>query len=280
VSPAQFVQIWGQVRRLLRSAMGHDLIDLEKMPDTIGEQPNPFCALVVTPHINNAYLVALTGDWETFYAAKRSSNTRRSDRKKQRRLAECGEVRFLTAAGRDEIERTLDALIEEKTASYAKLGVDNMFNRPGYRDFFLDMATGTQSARLTHLSRIDVGSETAAANFGLVFRGTYIYLLAGYNDGDLGRFGPGSLQLLEMFQYAFDRGLKVFDFTIGDEPYKRDWFDQEMKLYDHASAATLRGWMAIMPARALRAIKRVVRQNPMVWSAVRKARMTVSSLRR
>jgi hypothetical protein len=38
--------------------------------------------------------------------------------------------------------------------------------------------------------------------------------------------------------------------------------------------------MAIMPARALRAIKRVVRQNPMVWSAVRKARMTVSSLRR
>jgi CelD/BcsL family acetyltransferase involved in cellulose biosynthesis len=280
VSPAQFVQIWGQVRRLLRSAMGHDLIDLEKMPDTIGEQPNPFCALAVTPHINNAYLVALTGDWETFYAAKRSSNTRRSDRKKQRRLAECGEVRFLTAAGRDEIERTLDALIEEKTASYAKLGVDNMFNRPGYRDFFLDMATGTQSARLTHLSRIDVGSETAAANFGLVFRGTYIYLLAGYNDGDLGRFGPGSLQLLEMFQYAFDRGLKVFDFTIGDEPYKRDWFDQEMKLYDHASAATLRGWMAIMPARALRAIKRVVRQNPMVWSAVRKARMTVSSLRR
>jgi CelD/BcsL family acetyltransferase involved in cellulose biosynthesis len=280
VSPSQFVQIWSQVRRLLRSAMGHDVIDLEKMPDTIGGQPNPFCGLGVTPHVNNAYLTALVGDWETYYAVKRSSATRRSDRKKQRRLAECGEVRFLTAAGRDEITRTLDALIEEKTVSYAKLGVDNMFNRPGYRDFFLDMATGTQSARLTHLSRIDVGNETAAANFGLVFRGTYIYLLAGYNDGDLGRFGPGSLQLLEMFQYAFGRGLKVFDFTIGDEPYKRDWYDTETRLYDHASAATLRGWMAVMPAQAMRLVKRHVRQNPAIWSVVRKARMMASSLRR
>ena len=280
ISPAQFVQIWGQVRRLLRSAIGHDLIDLEKMPEMIGEQPNPFCSLRVTPHVNSAYLTALVGDWETYYAAKRSSSTRRSDRKKQRRLAERGEVRFLTAAGREEVTRTLDALIEEKTASYAKLGVDNMFNRPGYRDFFLDMATGARSARLTHLSRIDVGNETAAANFGLVFRGTYIYLLAGYNDGELGQFGPGSLQLLEMFRYSIEHGLKVFDFTIGDEPYKRDWYDTEMRLYDHAAPATLRGWMTVLPVRAMRSIKRYVRNNPAVWSVVRKIRMTVSSLRR
>lgn len=280
VSPAQFIRIWGQIRRLLRGATGHDLIDLEKMPDMIGAQANPFCALSVTPHVNNAYLTALTGDWETFYANKRSSNTRRSDRKKWRRLAECGEVRFLTAVDHGEIERTLDALIEEKTASYAKLGVDNMFNRPGYRQFFLDVATGARSAHLTHLSRIDVGSETAAANFGLVFRDTYIYLLAGYNDGDLGRFGPGSLQLLEMFRYSIERGLKVFDFTIGDEPYKRDWCDSEMRLYDYASAETPRGWLMIMPARAMRGVKRVVRQNPAIWSIVRKARMMASSLRR
>jgi CelD/BcsL family acetyltransferase involved in cellulose biosynthesis len=155
-----------------------------------------------------------------------------------------------------------------------------MFDRPGYRDFFLDMATGARSARLTHLSRIDVGSETAAANFGLVFRGTYIYLLAGYNDGELAHFGPGSLQLLEMFRYAIEHGLKVFDFTIGDEPYKRDWYDSEMRLYDHAAPATLRGWMTVLPVQAMRTIKRHVRNNPAIWSVVRKARIMASSLRR
>jgi CelD/BcsL family acetyltransferase involved in cellulose biosynthesis len=280
VSPAQFLQIWRQVKRLLRSRLGHDLIDLEKMPETIGEQRNPFCALHVTPHMNNAYLSALGTDWETYYAGKRSSATRRSDRKKQRRLSEHGEVKFLTAANRDDIARTLDALIEEKTVSYAKLGVDNMFERPGYRDFFLDLATGPQSGRLTHLSHIQVGDAIAAANFGLVFRGSYNYLLAGYDDGELARFGPGSIQLLEMMRYAIEQGIKVFDFTIGDEPYKREWCDSELHLYDYVAPTTMRGFVVAAPMLAKRVLKRQIRQSPRVWAAVRKARKLASSLRR
>ena len=84
------------------------------MPKVIGEQANPFCALRVTPHVNDAYLTALGGDWETYYAAKRSSATRKTDRKKRKRLADHGETRFVTAGDRDDVVRTLDALIDEK----------------------------------------------------------------------------------------------------------------------------------------------------------------------
>ena len=280
VPPAEFLAIWREVKRLLRSRLGHDLVDLEKMPETIGAQPNPFCALGVTPHMNSAYSTNLGSDWEAYYAAKRSSATRRSDRKKQRRLSEHGEVKFITAEGRDEVARTLDALIEEKTVSYAKLGVDNMFERPGYRDFFLAMATGEQSARFTHLSRIQVGDAIAAANFGLVFRGSYNYLLAGYDDGDLARFGPGSLQLLEMMRYAIEKGFAVFDFTIGDEPYKREWCDGELHLYDYVAPTTLRGFSVAVPIMAKRVVKHRIRNSPRVWAMVRKLRMFVSSLRR
>jgi CelD/BcsL family acetyltransferase involved in cellulose biosynthesis len=280
VDRVQFLQIWREVRRLLRSRLGHDLIDLEKMPETIGGQPNPFCALNVTPHMNNAYLSNLGTDWETYYAGTRSSATRRSDRKKQRRLSEHGEVKFLTAKTGDDIARTLDALIAQKTVSYAKLGVDNMFERPGYRDFFLGIATGAQSARLTHLSRIQVGEATAAANFGLVFRGSYNYLLAGYDDGELARFGPGSIQLLEMMRYAIEQGLQVFDFTIGDEPYKREWCDHVLHLYDYVAPTTLRGFAVAAPMLGKRVLKRHIRQSPRIWAAVRKVRMFVSSLRR
>jgi CelD/BcsL family acetyltransferase involved in cellulose biosynthesis len=155
-----------------------------------------------------------------------------------------------------------------------------MFERPGYRDFFLAMATGEQSGRFTHLSRIQVGDVTAAANFGLVFRGSYNYLLAGYDDGDLARFGPGSLQLLEMMRYAIEKGFSVFDFTIGDEPYKREWCDAELHLYDYVSPATLRGFTVAMPTMAKRTVKHRIRNSPRVWAMVRKLRMFVSSLRR
>ena len=142
VSPAQFLQIWRQVKRLLRSRLGHDLIDLEKMPETIGEQRNPFCALHVTPHMNNAYLSALGTDWETYYAGKRSSATRRSDRKKQRRLSEHGEVKFLTAANRDDdraharcADRGEDRLLRQarRRQHVRAAGLPRLLPRPGNR---------------------------------------------------------------------------------------------------------------------------------------------------
>ena len=129
------------------------------MPVIIGEQANPFCALGVTPHVNDAYLTTVGGDWEAYYAAKRSSSTRKTDRKKRKRLADHGETRFITAANRDDVVRSVDALIDEKRRSYAKLGVANMFEWPGYRDFFLEMASDPRSSGLTYVSRLDVGPD-------------------------------------------------------------------------------------------------------------------------
>ena len=62
------------------------------------------------------------------------------------------------------------------------------------------------------------------------------------------------------------------DFTLGDEPYKRDWHDTEMHLYDHVSPAGLRGVAMAVSIMIKRMIKRQVRQNPRVWAVVRKAR--------
>ena len=94
---------------------------------------------------------------------------------------------------------------------------------------------------------------TAAANFGLTFRGRYYYILAGYDDGELARFGPGAIQLMDVMRYATEHGCKLFDFTIGDEPYKREWCDIEIGLCDYVAPASLRGWLAAMSTVAVRA---------------------------
>jgi CelD/BcsL family acetyltransferase involved in cellulose biosynthesis len=279
MSALQFAEAWREVEQLLRRQLRHDLVDLKKMPRVLGEQANPFCALRVMPHVNDAYLTALGEDWETYYASKRSSSTRKTDRKKRNRLADHGETRFITADDRDSVMRSVDALIDEKRRSYAKLGVANMFEWHGYRDFFIDLATGSQSARLTHVSRIDVGDMTAAANFGLIFRGRYYYILAGYDDGELARFGPGAIQLMDVMRYATEQGCKLFDFTIGDEPYKREWCDLEITLCDYVAPASLRGWLAALPAITVRAVKRRIKRNPAAWALVRKLRMRTGPLR-
>jgi len=270
--------LWKGVERLLASQMGVDLIDLQRMPETIGEQSNPLLALNPVPHINNAYLTNLIGDWETYYASKRSASTRRTDRKRQKRLAEFGAIQFTTAVGQDQVASCVDALFEHKRAAYSKLGVVNFLQFPGYRDFFVSLATDAQSRRFTHVSRLDVGSVVAAANYGLVFRGTYFYILAGYDPGELARSGPGTAQLMELLRYSFDQGLQKFDFTIGDEPYKREWCDTELRLYDLVMPLTWRGRLAAVIVSTRRALKRWIRRNSKAWSLASRIRSVLGSL--
>ena len=81
---------------------------------------------------------------------------------------------------------------------------------------------------LVHVSRLDVGSTWSAINLGLMFRGTYCHVLASYDDGETSRFGAGVAHLRELMRYSIERGLKHFDFTIGDERYKLEWSDRTL----------------------------------------------------
>jgi CelD/BcsL family acetyltransferase involved in cellulose biosynthesis len=131
-----------------------------------------------------------------------------------------------------------------------------------------------------HLSRLDVGSTWAAVNLGLTFRDCYYHILASYDDGEVSRFGPGAAHLRELLKFAIERGLRRFDFTIGDEPYKRDWCDAEQKLYDHVSAATWRGRPSTLLSIAKRRVKREIKHNASLWAAVVRVRATFGLLRK
>ena len=195
-------------------------------------------------HPSGAYVANLGRDWEEFYTAKRSSQTRKKERKQLKHLAEHGEVRFVEVQDRDDIAATLATLMSQKSRAFARMGVEDFFARPGYREFFGTIATDPGVRELIHVSRLDVGATTAATSVGLKFRDCYYLILSSYDDGDLSRFGPGRAHLHELLRNAIERGLARFDFTVGDEAYKRDWSDTELALYDHLAAVTLRGWLS------------------------------------
>lgn len=277
-----FPALWHAIRASLQAdpQYRHDVILLDKMPAQVGAQPNPFLQLAVKLNPSGAYAVRLEGDWETFYAAKRSSATRRRDRTKRKKLAESGDVRMITPATAGDIALTLDALFRQKSKAFARMGVEDVFARPGYREFFHELATGERTRQLAHVSRLQVDSTFAATNFGLRFRGTYSHLIASYDDGPLSRFGPGAAHLHDLMRHAIEHGCTVFDFTIGDEPYKRDWSDSEIELYDHVAAATARGAAVAGTLAALRATKRALKHSSLIWPLIVRLRAMRASLRK
>jgi CelD/BcsL family acetyltransferase involved in cellulose biosynthesis len=264
-APGQFRDLWREICGLLqrRPQHRHDIIELTKMPETIGAQANPFAALDVELNPSGAHLARLSGSWDEFYRAKRSSETRRRDRTKLKRLSEFGEVRMVTPDQPDDIARTLQTLVEQKSKSFARMGVANIFARPGCLEFFFDLATNPQTRSLVHVSRLEVGSIWAAVNLGLTDRDCYYHVLASYDEGEVSRFGPGAAHLRDLMCRAIEQGFRRFDFTIGDERYKSEWADTTLNLYDHVSGVTARGWPLARLARTRRQLKRTINQNPM-----------------
>jgi CelD/BcsL family acetyltransferase involved in cellulose biosynthesis len=102
-------------------------------------------------------------------------------------------------------------------------------------------------------------------------------VLASYDDGETSRFGPGAAHLRDLLRYAIEHGLHRFDFTIGDERYKREWSDVTSSLYDYMVAATVRGWPEVARARAARSLKRFIKQNETLWTLFSKVRSVFGS---
>jgi CelD/BcsL family acetyltransferase involved in cellulose biosynthesis len=268
VGREHFRAAWHELRQHLMQdpQYRHHWIELEQMPQTIGTQLNPFMHLAVDRNASGAHLTELGVNWEQFYRAKRSSATRRRDRAKRKHMTAIGEVRFTTCTDAEDVRRTLQTLFEQKSRAFARRGIADMFAAPGCRDFFLEVACNPALRDRFHVSRIDVGATVAAANFGIVFGDSFYHVLASYEDGAaLTHYGPGAMHLRELLAYAIGRGLRRFDFTVGDEPYKREWSDVTLDLYDHSAAATWRGYPALVVSGLRRRVKRFVKQTPWAW---------------
>lgn len=275
VRAGQFKAIW---RRITAMLPHHDIVELGCMPEKIGRQANPFMQLGrISAHASSAHMTRLKPTWEAYYNAKRSSASKKRDRQKRRKLEEFGSAMLVTPTGKAAIAETVEALIVQKSASFARMGVANPFEQPGVRDFYLALATETDG--FIHTCRLDVGDKVAATNWGVSFGGRYYYVLASYAEQEeFAKRGPGVIQLMELMKYATETGHAEFDFTVGDEGYKGDWCEVEIKLYDHLASASALGFLMLLPVTAFLKAKRFIKQTPVLWQAFTRLRAAAGSL--
>jgi CelD/BcsL family acetyltransferase involved in cellulose biosynthesis len=281
IGPEAFLTLWPKVLACIEQApeLRFDLIHLVHMPEWIGGVAHPMRKLHVTPHTISAHHAHLTGDWEAFYAERRSADTRRRDRTKRRRLQELGEVKLRIPERADEIARSFDALVSQKARSFARMGVPDIFKRPGHTGFYRSLALEPANRDVVHISRLDVGDTVAAVNLGLRFRGRYYHILASYTTGALSRYGPGAAHLHELMRHAIESRCKVFDFTVGDESYKRDWADTQVKLFEFIAAAGWRGAAAAWALQGSSRAKRLIKEAPRLSNSLAAARTMIGQLR-
>lgn len=151
----------------------------------------------------------------------------KSDTQRQiRRLSALGPLEFCICRHADgELEKVVRTFIGQKTARLKAQDRTGTIQQPGYFDLLITEANRNPH---THLSYLSLNGDIIAIHFGYMFKNRRMYYYMPSFADDYGTYSPSRVLVYKLLDHCFQQGIEVFDFTVGDEPYKYDWTRDEV----------------------------------------------------
>lgn len=271
----------GRIVSSLRAAgLGADAIVLERQLAECDGVPNPFVFSRSGVSPNPALSLSLEGGFDAVLKRHSAKRRRKRFRGQERQLAEMGGYCFVPLVNEDAVTGTLDRFFDLKAKHFREAGIHDVFVDAHVRAFFKDLfSAGLQETPPSReLKTLEVGGVPIAI-IGCTVHDGCLTVEFGTYASDYSEVGPGDMLFFLAIREAAERGLDVFSFGIGDEPYKRGWCEIETLQRDTVIALTLRG-RAVASAKGARShLVRAIKSNKPLWTAVKQVRKRIPILR-
>lgn len=253
---------------------GIDLFRLTGQPVRWAGLDNPLSRIAHQPSASFGYHLALGPDADAVLGRVVSSASRRKLKRKERLLAEQGELAFKVASSPEEVVRFVDLFLAWKAARFRALGIADVFDVPGMRDFIVAAALEglERGDPAVEICALTVGGEPVALFGGTVAAGRFSAMFNAMTPGPMMRESPGELLLHRLIRHCCARGLAVFDLGAGEAQYKANICDGTDPLFDQFVPMTARGRLAAAALGAAARAKRRVKQSPRLWSLAQRLR--------
>mgnify|MGYP002632219065 CR=1 FL=1 len=262
---SDFEKIQSSWEMVCKALPGHDVRHFSKLPAHWGASGNVMLKIWKSAFQDNAYFASLPASFKEFQDGQRTK-IRADSKRQRRRLSEIGVVKFeMLNYGDIEWDSALDKMAEQKSHRLRRMGVPDMFSCEQTRLFYRDLPNYLSTGGEIHFSVLKVDDEIVASHWGGILRDRFYYLMPTITDGNLRVYSPGRLLLENLVEWCVQNEIKVFDFTIGGEEYKRDWCDREMPIFEHLRLITPIGALYFCYIR----LRRYARKNDRMWSVVK-----------
>ncbi len=263
--------------RIAKSRPDIDLLALERLVPEWRGLANPLKVLPHTISPNVALAVDLAGGFDAVLTRAHGSKKKKKHRYQLRKLEAAGTVRRLTARSPQETRTMLDAFFEMKSGRLKRLGVANVFGDAEVRAFFHDLFAGAamDAEPAFLLDALEVGGKVRAITGSSRSGDRLICDFAAIADDDLTSASPGDYLFFENINAACHDGFAVYDFGVGDEPYKRSWCNIETEHFDVWLPLTTRGKLLAAALSAKARLKAQVKRSPLAWRAWKALRSRV-----
>ncbi len=264
------------VRRPLRQFA--DVIVFERTPQIWRGASHPLAALAGVENPNASFQLPLLGTMERTLAQINAKRRRKKMRISERRLADIGGYDYVIARAGPQAHALLETFFRQKAARFETLGLPDAFRGAETRAFFhaLIDAAAPEPDKPLELNAIRLRGDHAGrivAVAGLSRKGDHVICQFGSIDEEIAAdASPGELLFYRMIDRLCAEGVALFDFGIGDQPYKRSWCTIETPLRDIVLPLTFRGQVAAGGFRIIARAKRWVKANETLYAFVQRQR--------
>lgn len=244
-----------------------DLITLERLLPELDGLPNPLACLPSFPSPNLSLAADLRGGFDDFLGRASGKRKRKKHRSQIRKFEAVGPYRRVEARAPQEAHAMLEAFFAMKAVRFSRMGIADVFGDPAVRAFFHALFSGAlkDETPLFVLHGLEVAGKLRAVTGSSVSAKRLICEFGAIADDGLSHASPGDFLFFENIQEACDRGFEVYDFSVGDEPYKRLWCDTEVRHFDALAPLNPKGRILAPGLRQTARLKAFVKNSPSVW---------------
>ncbi|KAA1422786.1 GNAT family N-acetyltransferase [Mumia zhuanghuii] len=140
---------------------------------------------------------------------------------RRKKLRPKGVIDFRELTDPSQIADAFDDMRRFRADRFADRRAIDLVQDPDCFDFYLKVAqTSAAEGGPGRTAAITVDDAYAAVSFGLLEPDRLVWLLVGYDFNRYKRQALGLLVVEDEIRASYDRGERVFDLTLGDEPYK------------------------------------------------------------
>lgn len=276
-------EMMADIGLLLRTAVtGVDLVLLTNIPRTWRGARMPFAMLPAVENQNRAFSLTLQPDFVGTLAQLSAKRRRKKFSSSHRKLEAMGGYDHVVARTGDEKNHFLDLFFAQKGQRLSELDLPNVFACPKTREFLHSVAQLPQGddrfALRLHAIRMK-GGEFAGevpAIAGLSRKGDHLIVqFCTIGSGPLTHAAPGELLFHLMVERYNAQNVGLFDFGIGDMPFKRAWTNAETVQVNVTLPITPLGRLAALKEETATRLKSMIKQNPAVYSFLQRIRARV-----
>jgi CelD/BcsL family acetyltransferase involved in cellulose biosynthesis len=272
-NPIEFSSIWKAIKRIIPNV---DLIALENQPPFINKQINPFIQISKDSLIGKSYCAELPREWSDFISIEPRKKISVDSLRQLKRLKSKGDLNFIFAKTKENIEAILAELMEQKKIQYHQTKANNIFSKNGVTEFYKDASIQLINKEMVQLSALILDGEILACHWGLIYQNRYYYLMPSYRRDRWEKYSAGRILMEHLIKWSIDIGLEEFDFTIGDENYKKNWSTKKFSLHELVESRTLKG----IPYYLTWLIKIQIRNNKFIYRYAIKLGIKLSKIQK